>query len=203
MAIARTAERDLGRAPLPQPEVAGEGRSINWWGMLAMIASEVIFFANLIVAYLYLRVRAGQWPPEGIEPLELLLPTINTAILLSSAVPMHGAHLAIRRGDRKGMQIGLVLTGILGSIFIGGQAWEYTHAPFTIKDTTFGNTFFTLTGFHGLHVIVGIILIATCFFRSLGGAFNKRHHFAVEAATMYWHFVDAVWVILFAVLYLL
>ena len=124
-----------------------------------MIASEVIFFANLIIGYLYLRVRAGQWPPEGIEPLELLLPTINTAILLSSALPMHGAHLAIRRGDRKGMKIGLILTAILGAIFISGQAWEYTHAPFSLKSGTFGSTFFTLTGFHGLHVIVGIILI--------------------------------------------
>jgi cytochrome c oxidase subunit III len=203
MAISQAAERDLGRAPLPQPEVAGQGRSINWWGVLAMIASEVIFFANLIIAYLYLRVRAGEWPPQGIEPLELLLPTINTAILLSSALPMHGAHLAIRRGNRKGMQIGLALTAVLGTIFLCGQAWEYTHSPFTIKDTTFGATFFSLTGFHGLHVLVGIILIVTCFFRSLRGTFNKQHHFGVEAATMYWHFVDAVWVILFGVLYLL
>ncbi len=203
MVISRAAEQDLRRAPLPQPEVAGEGRSIPWWGVLAMIASEVLFFANLIVGYLYLRVRAGQWPPEGIEPLELLLPTINTAILLSSALPMHGAHLAIRRGDRKGMQIGLIIAIILGSIFISGQAWEYTHAPFSLKSGTFGSTFFTLTGFHGLHVIVGIIIMLTCFIRSLRGAFNKEHHFAVESAAMYWHFVDAVWVVLFGVLYLL
>ena len=203
MVISRAAEQDLRRAPLAQPEVAGQGRSIAWWGVLAMIASEVIFFANLIIGYLYLRVRAGEWPPQGIEPLELLLPTINTAILLSSAVPMHGANLAIRRGDRKGMQIGLALAIILGSIFISGQAWEYTHSPFSIKSGTFGSTFFTLTGFHGLHVIVGIIIMATCLLRSFRGSFNKEHHFAVEAAGMYWHFVDAVWVILFGVLYLL
>ncbi len=203
MVVARAAAQDLTRAPLAQPEVAGQGRSVNWWGMLAMIASEVIFFANLIIGYLYLRVRAGQWPPQGIEPLELLLPTINTAILLSSALPMHGAHLAIRRGDRKGMQRGLILTAVLGMIFLSGQAWEYTHAPFSLKSGTFGSTFFTLTGFHGLHVAVGIILIWICFFRSLRGSFNREHHFNVEAATMYWHFVDAVWVILFGVLYLL
>ncbi len=203
MVVARAAAQDLTRAPLAQPEVAGQGRSVNWWGMLAMIASEVIFFANLIIGYLYLRVRAGQWPPQGIEPLELLLPTINTAILLSSALPMHGAHLAIRRGDRKGMQRGLILTAVLGMIFLSGQAWEYTHAPFSLKSGTFGSTFFTLTGFHGLHVAVGIILIWICFFRSLRGSFNREHHFNIEAATMYWHFVDAVWVILFGVLYLL
>jgi len=88
-------------------------------------------------------------------------------------------------------------------IFIGGQAWEYTHAPFSLKSGTFGSTFFTLTGFHGLHVMVGIILILICYIRALRGSFNERHHFAVEAAAMYWHFVDAVWVILFGVLYLL
>lgn len=203
MAISRAAEQDLTRTPLVQPAVAGEGRSIAWWGMMAMIAGEVIFFANLIVGYLYLRVRAGQWPPEGIEGFRLLFPTINTMILLSSALPMHGAHLAIRRGDRKGMQIGLLLTGILGTIFILGQAYEYINSEFTIRDQTFGATFFTLTGFHGLHVIVGLILIFICLLRSLGGSFNKRHHFAIEAAAMYWHFVDAVWVLLFGILYLL
>lgn len=203
MAVARAAAQDLSRTPLAQPAVAGEGRSIAWWGMIAMIAGEVIFFANLIVAYLYLRVRAGQWPPEGIESFRLLFPTINTMILLSSAVPMHSAHLAIRRGDRKGMQIGLLIAGALGTIFILGQAYEYLNSTFTIRDRTFGATFFTLTGFHGLHVIVGIIIIFTCLFRSLGGSFNKRHHFAIEAAAMYWHFVDAVWVVLFGILYLL
>jgi cytochrome c oxidase subunit III len=203
MVVSQAAQQDLKRAPLSQPEVAGQGRSIAWWGILAMIASEVIFFANLIIGYLYLRVRAGQWPPQGIEPLELLLPTINTAILLSSALPMHGAHLAIRRGDRKGMKIGLILTAILGATFISGQAWEYTHAPFSLKTGTFGSTFFTLTGFHGLHVVVGIILIVICYIRAMRGSFNQEHHFAVEAATMYWHFVDAVWIILFAALYLL
>jgi cytochrome c oxidase subunit III len=203
MVVSQAAQQDITRAPLSQPEVAGQGRSIAWWGILAMIASEVIFFANLIIGYLYLRVRAGQWPPEGIEPLELLLPTINTAILLSSALPMHGAHLAIRRGDRKGMKLGLILTAILGATFISGQAWEYTHAPFSLKSGTFGSTFFTLTGFHGLHVVVGIILIVICYVRAMRGSFNQEHHFAVEAATMYWHFVDAVWIILFAALYLL
>jgi cytochrome c oxidase subunit III len=116
---------------------------------------------------------------------------------------MHGAHLAIRRGDRKGMKLGLILTAILGATFISGQAWEYTHAPFSLKTGTFGSTFFTLTGFHGLHVVVGIILIVICYIRAMRGSFNQEHHFAVEAATMYWHFVDAVWIILFAALYLL
>ncbi len=203
MTVSRAAVQDLSRSSSPQPEVAGEGRSIQWWAMMFMIASEVIFFANLIVAYLYLRVRAGTWPPDGIKPLEPTFATVNTVILLCSALPMHGAHLAIRRGNRRGMQIGLLLAIILGSIFIGGQAWEYTHAGFTPATGTFGSTFFSLTGFHGAHVVAGILIMTVCLVRSLFGAFNKEHHFAIEAAGMYWHFVDAVWVIVFAVVYLL
>ncbi len=134
MVVSQAARQDIKRAPLAQPEVAGQGRSIAWWGVLAMIASEVIFFANLIIGYLYLRVRAGQWPPEGIEPLKLLLPTINTAILLSSALPMHGAHLAIRRGDRQGMKTGLILASILGAIFISGQAMGVHARPLLAQE---------------------------------------------------------------------
>lgn len=204
MAVSQAATQDLKRAPSQQPEVAGQGRSIQWWAMVFMIASEVVFFTNLIVGYLYLRVRAGQWPPQGAPELHHTFPTINTVILLLSAVPMHGAHLAIRRGDRRGMQIGLALAGVLGTIFMLGQAYEYTHADFTLKTGVFGSTFYTLTGFHGLHVIVGILIIFSCLIRSLfKRQFNREHHFAIEAAAMYWHFVDAVWIIVFAVVYLL
>ncbi len=179
---------------------------MSWWAMVFLIASEVLFFANMIVAYLYLRVRAGEWPPPGVPELDTVFPTINTIILLCSALPMHGAHLAIRRGDRRGMTIGLGLASLLGIIFMLGQAYEYTNLyaeGFTPASGTVGSTFFALTGFHGAHVLVGILIMLVCFFRSLGGAFTKERHFAVEGAAMYWHFVDAVWIIVFAVVYLL
>lgn len=207
MAIQQAAITDVGRASSPQHEVAGEGRSMGWWAMVFLIASEILFFANMIVAYLYLRVRAGEWPPPNTPELELLFPTVNTVILLCSALPMHGAHLAIRRGDRRGMIIGLGIATLLGTIFMLGQAYEYNnliaHENFTPATGTIGSTFFALTGFHGAHVAVGVILMGVCFFRALGGAFNKEHHFFVESAAMYWHFVDAVWIIVFAVVYLL
>lgn len=206
MAIQQAATQDVGRASSPQHEVAGEGRSIGWWAMVFLIASEIVFFANLIVAYLYLRVRAGEWPPPNTPELGVTFAMANTVILLCSALPMHGAHLAIRRGDRRGMTIGLGLAVLLGTIFMLGQAYEYNHLyheGFTLETGTIGSTFFALTGFHGAHVLVGIILMAVCFVRSLGGAFNREHHFAVESAAMYWHFVDAVWIIVFAVVYLL
>lgn len=181
-------------------------RSFGWYGMVFFLASEAIFFANLIASYLYLRIRitgmGASWIPSGVE-LDKTLPLINTFILLSSSFPMHYAARAITKGDKRGLTIGLLLTVILGSTFLSGQAWEYTHANFTPSTGVFGSTFFTLTGFHGAHVTAGVIFLLICFFRSLRGDFSKDRHFAVTAVEMYWHFVDVVWVLLFTVLYLL
>jgi cytochrome c oxidase subunit III len=182
------------------------GRSYGWYGMVFFLASEAIFFANLIASYLYLRIRTtggGEaWIPSGVE-FDMTLPLINTFVLLSSSFPMHYAARAITRGNKRGLAIGLILTVILGSIFLSGQAWEYTHANFNPSTGVFGSTFFTLTGFHGAHVTVGVIFLLICFLRSLRGDYTKDRHFSVNAAEMYWHFVDAVWVLLFIVLYVL
>lgn len=183
-----------------------KSRSFGWYGMVFFLASEAIFFANLIASYLYLRIRltgmGHEWIPAGAE-LDKTLPLINTFILLSSSFPMHYAARSIIKGNKRGLTIGLLLTVILGSTFLGGQAWEYTHANFTPSTGVFGSTFFTLTGFHGAHVTAGVLFLLICFFRSLRGDFSKDRHFAVNAAEMYWHFVDVVWVLLFTVLYIL
>jgi heme/copper-type cytochrome/quinol oxidase subunit 3 len=174
--------------------------------MVFFLASEAIFFANLIASYLYLRIRltgnGGEWPPKGAE-LDIPLALINTIILLSSSFPMHYAARSITKGNKRGLTIGLILTVILGSAFLSIQAWEYTHADFTPSTGVFGSTFFTLTGFHGAHVTAGVLFLLICFFRSLRGDFSREHHFAVSAVEMYWHFVDAVWVLLFLLLYIL
>ncbi|HET8908553.1 MAG TPA: cytochrome c oxidase subunit 3 [Ktedonobacterales bacterium] len=181
-------------------------RSFGWYGMVFFLASEAIFFANLIASYLYLRIRitgmGASWIPSGVE-LDKTLPFINTFVLLSSSFPMHFAARAIAKGDKRRLTIFLIMTVILGSLFLSGQAWEYTHANFNPSTGVFGSTFFTLTGFHGAHVTAGVIFLLICFFRSLRGDFSKDRHFAVTAVEMYWHFVDVVWVLLFTVLYLL
>jgi len=183
-----------------------KSRSYGWYGMVFFLASEAIFFANLIASYLYLRIRAtglGEpWPPKG-ATLETGLILINTVILLSSSFPMHFAARAISKGNKRALSINLILTIILGSTFLSIQAWEYTHSDFTPSTGVFGSTFFTLTGFHGAHVTVGVLFLLVCFFRSLRGDFTKDHHFAVSAVEMYWHFVDIVWVVLFLVLYII
>jgi cytochrome c oxidase subunit 3 len=179
------------------------GRSMEWWAMATFIASEAIFFATLISSYLFLRFSLPVWPPAGHPRLELTLPLINTVILFSSGVPQHLASQAIKRGDRKGHQRGTIIAMILGFLFLCGQAWEYTHVGFTPADGVFGSTFFVTTGFHGAHVTVALIILLVTLIRSFRGHFTPEHHFGVEAATMYWHFVDAVWGALLITIYLL
>ena len=178
------------------------GRGINWWGMIFFIASEALIFANFIAAYLYLEIRNGNWQ----LPSELTYPLINTAILLASSMPARFAGAAIVKGNQRNLKIGLFFTALMGAIFLGGQAYEYTGLfghHFTPSATIFGSSFFMLTGFHGLHVTVGVLFLVICLLRSLRGDFTAKNHFAVQAAEMYWHFVDGVWVIVFSLVYLL
>ncbi len=179
-----------------------EGRGINWWGMIFFIASEALIFANFIASYLYLEIRNGNWH----LPSELAYPLINTAILLASSIPARFAGAAIVKGNQRNLKIGLFFTALMGAIFLGGQAYEYTGLfgnHFTPSATIFGSSFFMLTGFHGLHVTVGVLFLVICLLRSLRGDFTAKNHFAVQAAEMYWHFVDGVWIIVFSLVYLL
>lgn len=179
------------------------GRSINWWAMATFIASEAIFFATLISSYLFLRFSLPQWPPKGTPHLTLTVALINTVFLLSSGIPQHLASQAIARGDRRGHQIGTILAMLLGIGFLCGTAWEYTHVGFTPWTNVYGSTFFIVTGFHATHVTIALIMLLVTLIRSFRGHFTPEHHFGVEAATMYWHFVDAVWVAILATIYLL
>jgi len=192
-------------------EHAELGRSYNWWGMIFFITSEALIFANLIAAYLYLEVRGLQIPngawvlPNG-EHLDYLFPLVNTVLLLASSFPVRMAGRAIARGDQKRLVLGLAGTIALGVIFLGGQVYEYIqlyHEGFTLSYKVFGSAFFALTGFHGMHVTVGVLFLVICLIRALRGDFSAKRHFAVEAGEMYWHFVDGVWVVVFLTVYIL
>ena len=182
------------------------GRSLGWWGMIFFITSEALIFANLIASYLYLEIRKGPWTLPNGDHLDILFPAINTVILLSSSIPAHIAGLGIAKGNRRNLILGLIFAIVLGSIFLGGQAYEYTThfaMNFTPSYGVFGSAFFTLTGFHGLHVMVGLVFLIIVLLRSLRGHFTAKKHFGVQAAEMYWHFVDGVWIFVFSTVYLL
>ena len=171
-------------------------------GVLFFLLSEVALFGSLIFAYLYLRRSLGVWPPPGIQKLEVVLPAINTVVLITSGFFCHYAYTAIKHGRQRPFMILLLLTIVFGAAFLGGQAYEYKHLQTAINHDIFGATFFTLTGLHGAHVSLGVLALIAVFMFGLRGRWTRDHNFAVHGVTLYWHFVDAVWVVLFAIFYL-
>ncbi len=199
------------------------------YGMILFIASEVMFFLAWFWAYFDVslfpngtytidnvkeavgmvtrnEVTGGQWPPVPSENFTSTfdpwgLPLVNTLILLLSGCTVTWAHHAMLHDDRKGLIWGLILTIVLGFVFSLLQAYEYGHAAFNFSGNIYGATFFMATGFHGAHVIIGTIFLTVCLFRALAGHFTAKQHFGFEAAAWYWHFVDVVWLFLFACIY--
>jgi cytochrome c oxidase subunit 3 len=181
-------------------------------GMLLFITSEVMFFAGLFAAYFNIRANTTPWPPLNPatdHPFELhILPIVlpATIILVISSFTCQFAVWAIRRDDRAGFIRNIAATLVLGIVFLGMQAWDYlelAHEGITLSSGVFGTTFYTLTGFHGAHVFGGVIMLAVVLYRGMAGQFSAKHHDAVEATSLYWHFVDVVWILLFSILYLL
>jgi len=185
------------------------------YGMILFIASEVMFFVAWFWAYfdaafyageaiqdLRTELTGGHWPPKGIavfNPWEL--PLFNTLILLTSGTTVTWAHHALLHGDRDGLKKGLLLTVLLGVFFSFVQVYEYSHAAFKFSGHIYGATFFMATGFHGFHVFVGTIFLAICLIRATKGDFTPKQHLGFEFAAWYWHFVDVVWLFLFAAIY--
>ncbi|MFS8907560.1 cytochrome c oxidase subunit 3 [Synechococcus sp. B60.2] len=174
------------------------------FGLLMFLVAEGCLFLGLFMAYLAYSLTAPVWPPEGTPERELLLPGINTAILLSSSLVIHQAKPAIQANNVKGLRLWFALAALLGAIFLAGQLYEYSHLEFGLTTNLFASTFYVLTGFHGLHVAAGLLFILAVLWRSLKpGHYSVQHYFGVEAAEIYWHFVDGVWIVLFILLYLL
>ncbi|HEX7075359.1 MAG TPA: cytochrome c oxidase subunit 3 [Hyphomicrobiaceae bacterium] len=151
-------------------------------------------------------LTGGQWPPIPSDSFQSTfdpwgLPLVNTLILLLSGTTVTWAHHALLQNDRKGLVWGLTLTVCLGLMFTLLQAYEYGHAAFNYAGHIYGATFFMATGFHGAHVIIGTIFLFVCLLRALKGHFTPKQHFGFEAAAWYWHFVDVVWLFLFACIY--
>jgi cytochrome c oxidase subunit III len=174
-------------------------------GMLLFIASEVMFFAGLFATYFNAKATSpGVWgPPEGAHELDLPLAAALTAILVASSFTMQFGVWAIRRGDSGKLRMWTAITLILGILFLLGQLYDYSTLGFGIADGVFGTTFYTLTGFHGAHVFGGTVGLTIILARTLRGQFSARNHVAVEAVSMYWHFVDVVWIGVFSTIYLL
>ncbi len=187
------------------PERREAGMPTPMVGMLLFIASEVMFFGGLFAAYFNSRAtHAAEWAPPGGRELEAWpLATILTILLVTSSVTMQLGVAAIRRGDQRRLRMWIGVTLTLGVLFLLGQLYDYSQLGFGIGDGIFGTTFYTLTGFHGAHVFGGAVGMSILLARAMQGQFSARNHVAVEAISMYWHFVDVVWIALFFTLYFL
>ncbi len=184
------------------PSLGLDNRKLGVWTFLG---SEVMFFSGLIVTYLVNRGRSvtGPYPHEV---LGVPLVAINTFVLICSSMTMVTALSAIQKGDARAMRRWLIATALLGLLFLSGQAYEFSSLfrdGLSLDVNLFGATFFTLTGFHGTHVFIGVIWIAFVLARAFKGGVTKENHLAVELVGLYWHFVDIVWIIIFTLVYLL
>ena len=180
-----------------------EHPDLRVFGLLTFLASESLMFGGFFATYLIFRGGAAVWPPEGTE-VELLVPAINTIILVSSSFVIHLGDTAIKKNDVSGLRLWYLVTAIMGAVFLGGQVYEYMHLGYGLTTNVFSNCFYLMTGFHGLHVFVGLLLILGVLWRSRrSGHYSTTKHVGVEMAEIYWHFVDIIWIILFTLLYIL
>ncbi len=197
--------------PLPPASETSLGLETKKLGMWVFLGSEVMFFTGLIGSYIVLRFGSLSWPdsPLWATPDDILnvpLTALNTFILICSSVTMVKAFAAIGNDDQRGLKKYLVGTVILGAIFLSIQAYEYSeliHGGLLISGTLFGACFFTLTGFHGAHVTIGVLCMIFVMVKAFRGGYSQEDHTGVEIIGLYWHFVDLVWIILFTIVYLI
>jgi len=186
-----------GRLP-----VAAKGtNSTGWWGVLCLIATEGSLFAYLLFSYFYIAVQRGAaWSPEPHPDMTLSAP--NTVILLSSSVVAWWGEQGAKRGKRAQLLLGLGGAILLGVVFLVVQLFEWKQKSFSLSSGSYGSLFFTITGFHMMHVIVGVLLMTVVFVWSAMGFYSARRHEPVSNAITYWHFVDVVWLAVFSTFYL-
>ncbi len=177
-------------------------RKILMW---AFIGSECMLFGSLIITYMVYRGRSIVGPyPEDLLNIPFI--SVTTFVLLMSSLMMVLALGAVQRGDMKRGKVWLLATALLGSVFLAGQVYEFTHfvhEGLTLRTNLFGGSFFLLTGTHGAHVTVGVIWLLSLFFMATRGRLTRANAETVEIAGLYWHFVDVVWIVLFTLIYLL
>jgi len=183
--------------------VGGIGRrSMGWWGLVTLIATEAALFTYLLFAYYYLLVQFGPaWFPEHAPPLKLALP--NTVILLVSSATVWWAERSIRRGARGATAVAVALTFALGLVFLVVQLFEWKAKPYTMQSGSYGSLYFTITGFHMAHVIGGLVALLLIFVWCIAGYFDERRNVPVLIGAAYWHFVDIVWLAVFFTFYLM
>lgn len=186
------------------PPIANQSSRVNSevLGILLFIISEIMLFGAFFAAYFFIRVvSADGWPPG--EGLPVAVAGINCAILLSSSVTMHWTDVSAKRGNQRAMRVGIITTFLLGTTFLFIQINEYLHLGFTPETSASASVFFGLTGLHGAHVLIGLLMLWMSAVRIFKGKVGPNNHRGLEIPGIYWHFVDAMWIVVFTTIYIL
>tara|TARA_Y100001970_G_C14256197_1_gene875590 strand:+ start:5913 stop:6509 length:597 start_codon:yes stop_codon:yes gene_type:complete len=174
----------------------------NMTGFIIFLCSESIIFFAFFVGYGVLKITSPVWYPEGVNGIEVKMPFINTIILVSSSFVIYFAEKCLHKKNLWGFRSIWLLTMLMGSYFVYGQYLEWSELSFSLQSGVFGGMFYLLTGFHGLHVITGILLMSLMLFRSFIPNNYLKGEMGVESVSLFWHFVDVIWIILFGLIYL-
>jgi cytochrome c oxidase subunit III len=191
--------------PGPVVEIAPSrrrGYSTAWWGMVGLITTEGMIFAILLASYFFLRASAKQWPPPGLELPELKLTVVFSFLLWGSSIPIFWGEAAIRKGKVGALRAGLWISFAMGAAFLAYTIKDFDDLHFGWKDNAYGSIFYVVVGLHGLHVLIGLLMNLVVQVKATEGKFSAERHQTVEVFSLYWHFVDVVWVAVFGSLFL-
>jgi cytochrome c oxidase subunit III len=183
------------------PNLVSKSRAPLWWGMVLLLVIESTVFGTLISTYYYLKMVAPTWPPPGIDPPDLLLPTVNSLILLGSSVPIFMADRGIAQGNQTRLKWGMGLGAAMAIVFLILKVVEYADVPYRWDDHAYASIIWLIVGFHSAHVASVVLKATVVFLLAYWGFFNERRHLGVQINGLYWHFVVGVWVPLYFVLY--
>ena len=174
-------------------EAMGHGEGLSYGAMGWFIVAEAMIFVTFFVSYWFMHLTAPEWPPAGTPAMPRLLPLVMTAVLVASSITIHHGEALLHKGDKAGFKSWLIVTILLGATFLGMSGYEWNHLiheGFTSATNIYGTVFFSITGFHGSHVIVGLCIFLAALFPALKGNVDSGY---VKTAGLYWHFVDIIW----------
>src|SRR5207302_3509938 len=182
--------------------VRRQGYPTAWWGMVMVIATEGMVFVILIAAYLFLRASSAHWPPPGVELPKLDLSTPFSFVLWGSSIPIFWVESSIRKHRMDRVRLGLFISFVMGLAFVGYTLYDFNGLHFGWRDHAYGSAFYTIVGLHLLHVIVGLAMSIIVQIKAWQNKFSTDRHITVDIFSLYWHFVDAVWLVVFPTLFL-
>jgi heme/copper-type cytochrome/quinol oxidase subunit 3 len=178
------------------------GYSTAWWGMVVLITTEAMVFLALLASYFFIRASSPRWPPTGIPLPELHRSIVFSVVLLGSSIPIFWMEWALFRGRMGAVKAGLLIGFLMGAAFLGNTAYDFTHMEFGWRENAYSSLFYVIIGLHALHVLLGLLMSATVQAKVWTGRVTPEHHVTPEVFSLYWHFVDGVWIFVFASLIL-